>query len=203
MPNRSSPRKAIWTLAVISAVIGVIAVSLVFGDAGAPTDATIAALPHGIFSSFGYISHDKLAALPNSLLTITLTSNFGTFILYALSCFLCIVAFHKRPDYNLVKHLLIPGFGLLANLVCMAFYLIGPVLRPGHHQGTAAGAGHLRPSGASTEPSTSFAPRKAKGKASCSNPSNSRLSRNRNPLGGISCLDFLKGEQENPPSGCF
>ena len=49
-----SPRRAIWTLAVISAVIGVIAVSLVFGDASAPTDASIAALPHGIFSSFGY-----------------------------------------------------------------------------------------------------------------------------------------------------
>ena len=122
-----SPRKAIWTLAIISAVIGVIAVSVVFGDAAAPSDATIAALPHGIFSSFGYLSHDQLAALPNSLLTITLTSNFGTFILYALSCFLCIVAFHKRPDYNPIKHLIIPGFGLLANLVCMGFYLAGPV----------------------------------------------------------------------------
>jgi len=122
-----SPRKAIWTLAVISAVIGVIAVALVFGDASAPADAAIAALPHGIFSNWGYLSHDQLAALPNSLLTVTLTSNFGTFILYALSCFLCIVAFHKRPDYNVVLHLLIPGFGLLANLVCMAFYLISPV----------------------------------------------------------------------------
>ncbi len=122
-----TPRRAIWTLAVISAVIGVIAVSLVFADAGAPTDAAIAALPHGIFSNFGYASHDTLAALPNSLLTITLTSNFGTFILYALSCFLCIVAFHNRPDYNVVRHLLIPGFGLLANLVCMAFYLISPI----------------------------------------------------------------------------
>jgi amino acid transporter len=121
-----SPRKAIWTLAVISAVIGVIAISLFLGDAGAPSDATIAALPHGIFSSFGYFSHDKMAALPNTLLTITLTSNFGTFILYALSCFLCIVAFNKRPDYSFVRHLLIPGFGLIANLVCMAFYLIGP-----------------------------------------------------------------------------
>ena len=122
-----SPRRAIWTLVVISAVIGVIAVSLVFADGSAPTDATIAALPHGLFSSFGYSSHDTLAALPNSLLTITLTSNFGTFILYALSCFLCIVAFHKRPDYNPVLHLIIPGFGLLANLVCMAFYIISPV----------------------------------------------------------------------------
>ena len=122
-----SPRKAIWTLVAISAVIGVIAVSLVFGDAGAPTDAAIKALPQGLFSSWGYLSHDQLAALPNSLLTITLTSNFGTFILYALSCLLCIVAFHGRPDYSFVRHTLIPGFGLLANLVCMAFYLISPV----------------------------------------------------------------------------
>ncbi len=122
-----SPRKAIWTLAVISAVIGVIAVVLVFGDASAPSDAAIAALPHGIFSNFGYLSHDQLAALPNSLLTITLTSNFGTFILYALSCLLCIIAYHRRHDYSVVRHLLIPGFGLLANIVCMAFYLISPV----------------------------------------------------------------------------
>jgi amino acid transporter len=126
-----SPRRAIWTLAIISAVIGVIAVSLVFGDAGAPTDATIAALPHNIFSNFGYSTHDQMAALPNSLLAITLTSNFGTFILYALSCFLCIVAFHKRPDYNPILHLFIPGFGLLANLVCMGFYVAGPFFNLG------------------------------------------------------------------------
>jgi amino acid transporter len=126
-----SPRRAIWTLAAISAVIGVVAVSLVFADATAPTDATIAALPHGIFSSFGYTTHDKLAALPNSLLTITLTSNFGTFILYALSCFLCIVAYHKRPDHNLLVHTLIPGFGLLANVICMGFYVAGPFFNLG------------------------------------------------------------------------
>ncbi len=122
-----SPRKAIWTLVAISAVIGVIAVSLVFGDASAPTDAAIKALPPGVFSNVGYLSHDQLAGLPNSLLTITLTSNFGTFILYALSCFLCMVAYHNRPDFSFIKHYLIPGFGLLANIVCMAFYLISPV----------------------------------------------------------------------------
>jgi basic amino acid/polyamine antiporter, APA family len=126
-----TPRRAIWTLAVISAILGTVAVSLVFADASAPTDATIAALPHGILSSFGYSTHDKLAALPNSLLTITLTSNFGTFILYALSCFLCIVAYHKRPDHNFLVHTLIPGFGLLANLTCMAFYVIGPFFNLG------------------------------------------------------------------------
>jgi len=129
-----TPRSAIWTLAVISAVIGVIAVSLVFADGSAPTDATIAALPHGIFSNFGYSTHDQLAALPNSLLTITLTSNFGTFILYALSCLLCIIAFNKRPDYSPIRHLIIPGFGLLANLVCMAFYLISPVFGLGTYK---------------------------------------------------------------------
>ena len=122
-----TPRRAIWTLAAISAIIGVVAISLAFGDSAAPTDASIAALPHGILSSFGYSTHDKMAALPNSLLAITLTSNFGTFILYGLSCLLCIVAYDRRHDYNLVRHKLIPGFGLLANLVCMAFYLISPV----------------------------------------------------------------------------
>jgi amino acid transporter len=126
-----SPRKAIWTLAWISAVIGVIAISLMFGDAGAPTDATIAALPHGIFSSWGYLPHDTLAKLPNSLLALTLTSNFGTFILYGLSCLLCLVAYHSRPDHSLLKHTLIPGFGLLANLTCMAFYLAGPFFNLG------------------------------------------------------------------------
>lgn len=126
-----SPRRAIWTLAVISAIVGTVAVSLVFADASAPTDATIAALPHGIFSSFGYTSHDKMAGLPNSLLAITLTSNFGTFILYALSCLLCIVAYHKRPDHNFLVHTLIPGFGLVANLICMGFYVAGPFFNLG------------------------------------------------------------------------
>jgi basic amino acid/polyamine antiporter, APA family len=126
-----SPRKAIWTLAVISAVIGVIAVSLAFGDASAPSDASIAALPHNIFSSFGYTTHDKMAALPNSLLAITLTSNFGTFILYGLSCLLCIVAYSERHDKHIVMHYLIPGFGLVANLTCMAFYVAGPFFNLG------------------------------------------------------------------------
>ena len=126
-----SPRKAIWTLAWISAVIGVIGVSIYFGDSSAPTDATIAALPHNIFSSFGYFGHDKMAAMPNSMLAITLTSNFGTFILYALSCFLCMVAYHKRPDHSFLRHTLIPGFGLIANLICMAFYVAGPFFNLG------------------------------------------------------------------------
>jgi APA family basic amino acid/polyamine antiporter len=122
-----SPRKAIWTLAVISAVLGVVGVSLYFADGSAPTDATIAALPHGIFSSFGYTTHDQMAGLPNSILAVTLTSNFGTFILYGFSCTLCMVAYHKHANFNFLKHMAIPVFGILANVACMVFYLVGPV----------------------------------------------------------------------------
>jgi basic amino acid/polyamine antiporter, APA family len=123
-----TPHRAIWTLAIISAVVGCLAVIMAFGDAGAPTDAAIQSLPHGFWSTVGYTTHDKMAALPNSLLTVTLASNFGTFLLYMLSCIICIVAYHGHPKFNLVKHLLIPVFGLLANLACMVFYLVGPFM---------------------------------------------------------------------------
>jgi amino acid transporter len=126
--NNLTPHRAVWTLAAISAVIGCIAVAIVFGDSGAPTATAIAAIPHGIFSSFGYTTHDKMAALPNSLLTVTLASNFGTFLLYALSCTLCMVAYHKHPKFNVLRHLAIPLFGLCANLACMGFYLVGPFM---------------------------------------------------------------------------
>ena len=106
-----------------------------------PTDATIKALPQGFWSSFGYMSHDGMAAMPNTLLTVTLASNFGTFLLYGLSCFICMVAYHNHPNFNVLRHLLIPIFGLLANLACMAFYLIGPFMGYGTQDGAAAGAG--------------------------------------------------------------
>jgi len=123
-----SPHRAIWTLATISAVVGCIGVTMVFGDAGALSDAAIQALPHGFWSSFGYTTHDKMAALPNSLLTVTLASNFGTFLLYGLSCVTCLVCYHKHPKFKVIRHLFIPVFGVLANLACMAFYLVGPFM---------------------------------------------------------------------------
>jgi|SRR5450432_446418 len=123
-----TPHRAIWTLAVISAVVGCLAVCLTFGDAGAPKDVDIKALPQGFWSSVGYTTHDGMAALPNSLLTMTLASNFGTFLLYGLSCIICMVAYHKHPKFSMVRHLLIPLFGLVANLACMTFYLVGPFM---------------------------------------------------------------------------
>jgi basic amino acid/polyamine antiporter, APA family len=123
-----TPHKAIWTLAVITAVVGCLTCVMYFGDASAPQDSAIAALPHGFLSSVGYLTHDKMAALPNSFLTMTLASNFGTFLLYMLSCLTCIVCFHNHPNFSFIRHLVIPVFGLLANLACMAFYIIGPFM---------------------------------------------------------------------------
>jgi amino acid transporter len=123
-----TPHRAIWTLATISAIVGCITVAIYFGDGAAPSDSAIQALPHGFWSSVGYLAHDKMAALPNSFLTMTLASNFGTFLLYMLSCVTCIVCFHKHPQFKFVRHLLIPVFGLLANLACMAFYIVGPFM---------------------------------------------------------------------------
>ena len=91
-----SPHRAIWALAIISIVIGCIALLVVFGDAGAASlnDAAIAALPHGLWSTVWFAtSQARLAALPNTLTMIVLASNFGTFLLYMLSCVICIVAY--------------------------------------------------------------------------------------------------------------
>jgi len=126
--QKLTPHRAIWTLAVISAIVGIVGVSFAFGDAGAPQDAAIKALPQGLLSSFGYSTHDAMASMPNTLLLVTLASNFGTFLLYGLSCIICMVAYHNHPKFNALKHLLIPVFGLVANLACMAFYLIGPFM---------------------------------------------------------------------------
>ena len=123
-----TPHRAIWTLAAISAVIGCVAVVMAFGDAGAPTDEAIKALPQGFWSSFGYSTHDKMAGLPNSLLTVTLASNFGTFLLYGMSCLICMVGYHKHPKFSMMRHMLIPIFGLVANLACMGFYVVGPFM---------------------------------------------------------------------------
>jgi len=123
-----TPHRAIWTLAIISAIFGCLTVIMYFGDGSAPADTAIQALPHGFWSSFGYTTHDKMAALPNSFLTVTLASNFGTFLLYGLSCITCLVCFHNHPKFKVVRHLIIPVAGLVANLACMAFYLIGPFM---------------------------------------------------------------------------
>jgi hypothetical protein len=42
------------------------------------------------------------------------------------TCVVAMVAFKEHHMFNGVKHFIIPIFGLVANLACMLFYLIGP-----------------------------------------------------------------------------
>lgn len=128
--KRLTPHRAIWTLAIISAVLGIVTVSTYLcGPAvGDGYDATVASVPHNIWYSFGThkLAKATAAMIPQSLLTITLVSNFGTFLLYMMTCLTAIVAFREHHSFSGFKHMVVPVFGLLANLLCMAFYLVGP-----------------------------------------------------------------------------
>jgi amino acid transporter len=121
-----SPHRAIWALAILSAILGIVTVSLYLGGT------TPAALDkHNIWYSFGIFSPATYAKLPNTLVIITLISNFGTFLLYMITCAIAIVAFKEHHSFNGLKHFVIPIFGLIANLLCMLFYLIGPFMVSG------------------------------------------------------------------------
>jgi APA family basic amino acid/polyamine antiporter len=60
---------------------------------------------------------------------ITLASNFGTFVLYALTCLWTIIAFAERHDRSILKHYIIPGLGLITNVLMLIailyLYIIG------------------------------------------------------------------------------
>jgi basic amino acid/polyamine antiporter, APA family len=118
-----TPHRSIWTLAVISAVIGIITVTCYLGGT---TPAPLDPKYHGIWYSFGIFNPDTISKLPNTLVIVTLVSNFGTFLLYMLTCIMAIVAFREHHSFNGFKHMFVPLFGLVANFLCMAFYLVGP-----------------------------------------------------------------------------
>ncbi len=102
----ASPYRAIWTLAVISAIIGIITVSVYLGGT------TPAVLDkHNIWYSFGIFSPETYAKLPNTLVIVTLVSNFGTFLLYMITCWIAMVAFKEHHSFNGIKHVVIPGAG--------------------------------------------------------------------------------------------
>src|SRR6202050_4995061 len=122
-----TPHRTIWTLAVVSAFFGAIGALYYFAGGSAPDDKTIATLPHNIWYAAGMSSNAYLAGLPNGLALVTLISNFGIFITYGLTNIICIVAYQERDEFHGVKHMLIPLFGAVANLACMAFYIIGPI----------------------------------------------------------------------------
>jgi amino acid transporter len=118
-----TPHRSIWTLAVISAVIGIVTVTVYLGGT---TPAPLDPKYHNLWYSFGLFNPDTIAKLPNTLVIVTLVSNFGTFLLYMLTCLIAIVAFREHHTFSGFKHMFVPIFGLVANLLCMLFYLVGP-----------------------------------------------------------------------------
>jgi amino acid transporter len=125
-----APTKGIWMLCVVSIVIGIITAAVYLGDqstAPAPLDPKY----HNLWYSFGIFSPDKYVSWPNTLLITTLISNIGTFLLYMMTCLTAIIAFKEHHSFHGFKHVVVPVFGLLANIVCMLFYFIGPFMVPG------------------------------------------------------------------------
>jgi amino acid transporter len=119
-----SPHRAIWTLAIISIFIGMISVTLYLG--GQSTDLAALDKHNFWYPSFLIFSPHAYTWLPNTLVLVTLISNFGTFLLYMTTCLVAIVAFREHHSFHGIKHFVIPIFGLVANLGCMLFYLVGP-----------------------------------------------------------------------------
>ncbi len=117
-----TPHRAIWVLGIISIFIGIVTVVVYLGGT------TPAALDkHNMWYGFGIFSPETYAKLPNTLVLVTLISNFGTFLLYMTTCVVAIVAFREHHSFHGFKHVVVPVFGVIANFLCMLFYLIGPL----------------------------------------------------------------------------
>ena len=43
------------------------------------------------------------------------------------TCIVAIVAFREHHTFHGFKHVVVPVFGVIANFICMLFYLIGPL----------------------------------------------------------------------------
>jgi nitrogen regulatory protein PII len=50
---------------------------------------------------------------------IALASNFGTFVLYGLTCLWTVIAFKGRKDFSWLKHAIVPVLGLLTNVMML------------------------------------------------------------------------------------
>jgi amino acid transporter len=122
-PKTNAPTKGIWILSIISIFLGIATVAMYLGGATVtPLDPKY----HTIWYSFGIFDPSVYGTAVNSLLIMTLVSNFGTFLLYGMTCLTAIIAFQEHHMFHGVKHMVVPVFGLVANLGCMMFYIIGP-----------------------------------------------------------------------------
>jgi len=122
-----SPHRAVWFLAIISIFIGIATVLVYQGGQSSDPSPLEKQYVGTLWYSMGMFSPHSYVTLPNTVLIITLISNFGTFLLYMTTCIVAIVAFREHHSFHGFKHMFIPVFGLLANFGCMLFYLLGPI----------------------------------------------------------------------------
>ena len=118
-----APTKGIWILSIISIFLGIVTVVMYLGGTTPPP---LDPKYHTVWYSFLVFDPATYASSPNTLLIITLISNFGTFLLYMMTCMVAVIAFREHHSFHGFKHMFIPVFGLLANLACMLFYIVGP-----------------------------------------------------------------------------
>jgi len=67
-----------------------------------------------ILGAYGALNVDNLTK-------ITLASNTGTFLVYGLTNLVALIAFAGRPSASMLKHIIVPVLGFLANLVMLVF----------------------------------------------------------------------------------
>ena len=80
-----------------------------------------------LFGAYGVLSADNL-------LQITLASNTGTFIVYGLTNAIVLVAFAGRRGRSVVRHVMVPVIGLLANVAMLGAVIFESVSAGGSTQ---------------------------------------------------------------------
>ena len=119
-----TPHRSIWTLAILSAVIGIVTVAVYLGGT---TPAPLDPKYHNFWYSFGIFSD------PATLRQAAEHAGHR----HAGEQLRDVPALHahlhhrhrglpRAPQFNGFKHMFVPLFGLVANLICMLFYLVGP-----------------------------------------------------------------------------
>ena len=82
------------------------------------------AIASAAIGAFGVLSVVNLTA-------VTLWSNIGTFILYAMTNLIALVAFFRHPQRNAITHIVVPILGALANIAMLVAVLCLGILGGG------------------------------------------------------------------------
>jgi amino acid transporter len=127
--KNDTPHRCIWTLAIISIFVGALVVLFYMcGPSATFPDSTLSdAQKASFWYKLAFTTSEEAAKFPNAFIYLSLVSNFGMFLLYMMTCICTIVAYHDRPDKNILLNVLIPLFGVIANFGGMLFYLIAPL----------------------------------------------------------------------------